>query len=138
MLVAAPGRVAWALAALLGWSAMLGTFAMTTAAAGGGSALPKTQTVSFSSSAPASEVVGATYLPKAVASSGLTPVTFVIDGASTPGACTQRGASGALLFHNVPGGKCIIDAVQAGNASYLPSFLLAIPSETISVARPKR
>ena len=42
------------------------------------------------------------------------PVTFTIDGASTAGACSIAGA--VVSFTGV--GTCIIDANQAGNASY--------------------
>jgi hypothetical protein len=139
-------RVVGRLAALLGGSCLiLGAFGMTAAAAGGGNGSQKTQSVSFTSSAPATEAVGATYMPRAMASSGLRPLSYVIDGSSTPGACTITGTAGPVLFHNIPGGMCIIDAYQAGDPtpanhggrSYLPSWLVAVPSQTILVAKAK-
>jgi hypothetical protein len=98
-----------------------------------------TQTVTFTSTAPTSPLPGSTYSPTATASSGLTPVTFVIDGSSTAGACTISGnaPNQVVLFHNVPGGSCVIDAVQFGSATVFPSYLPSgvTPSEmqTITV-----
>ena len=42
------------------------------------------------------------------------PVTFTIDGSGTPGACSISGA--VVSFTGI--GTCVIDANQAGNASY--------------------
>jgi hypothetical protein len=69
------------------------------------------QTVSFSSSAPGSAVVGgATYTPTATATSGLT-VTFT---SATTGVCTVSG--GTVTF--VGAGTCTINANQAGNTNW--------------------
>jgi hypothetical protein len=93
---------------------------------------PQPQTVTFTSTAPGTGVAGATYTPTATASSGLTPVTFLIDGSSTAGACTISGAAGSqvVLFHHVVG-TCVIDAVQYGNASFQPSYLSGVPTQSI-------
>ena len=85
------------------------------------------QTVAFSSPAPSSPTVGTTYTPTATASSGL-PVAFAVDAASTPGACTLGG--GAVSFTGT--GTCVIDALQAGNASYLAAPL---QSQAMTVTR---
>ena len=85
------------------------------------------QTVAFTSPAPSSPPVGTTYTPTATASSGL-PVAFAVDAASTPGACTLGG--GAVSFTGT--GTCVIDALQAGNASYLAAPL---QSQAMTVTR---
>ncbi len=74
------------------------------------------QSVSFTSTAPTSPAVGSTYTPTATASSGLT-VTFSIDATSTSGACSI--SSGVVTF--LAAGTCVIDAVQAGSATYAPA-----------------
>ena len=94
------------------------------------------QTISFTSSAPGSAVVGGpAYTVAASASSGLA-VVFTIASASA-GVCTISGATVSL----VGVGTCTINANQAGNASYeaalqvQQSFSIATPppaSQTIS------
>jgi hypothetical protein len=94
------------------------------------------QTISFTSTAPGSAVVGgATYTVAASASSGL-PVVFTIASGSA-GVCTISGAVVAM----VGPGTCTIDANQGGNASYEPapqvqqSFTVSTPppaAQTIS------
>jgi hypothetical protein len=69
------------------------------------------QTITFSSIAPAFAAVGDTYAPVATASSGL-PVIF----GTTSGACTYNAASGSVTMQQV--GTCAITANQAGDASY--------------------
>lgn len=72
------------------------------------------QAISFSSTAPANAVVaGPTYTAEASASSGLT-VTF---SSGSPSVCTSGGTDGAT-FTFVATGTCIVNADQAGNASY--------------------
>ncbi len=70
------------------------------------------QTISFTSIAPAATVGGATYTPTATASSGLT-VVFTIDASSTS-VCSISG--GVVSF--LTAGTCTINANQAGNATY--------------------
>ncbi len=72
------------------------------------------QTITISSSPPAPATVGASYTPVATATSGLA-VSLAIDPASTGGACTLSG--GVVTFTGV--GTCLLDASQAGDASYL-------------------
>lgn len=75
---------------------------------------PQTQqTISFTSTAPTNAAAGGIYTVTATASSGLT-VTFSIDAASTAGACTIAG--NVVTFTGA--GNCLIDANQAGNATY--------------------
>ncbi|MEI7745251.1 MAG: hypothetical protein WCK58_16065, partial [Chloroflexota bacterium] len=71
------------------------------------------QTISFTTSVPETPTVGGTYNVAATASSGLT-VTISIDASSDPGACSLAGATVSLLAT----GSCVIDANQAGNATY--------------------
>jgi Bacterial Ig domain len=71
------------------------------------------QTITFTSTAPASAVVGGpTYTVAATASSGL-PVSFTID-ASAASVCSISGSSVSFIGT----GTCVIDADQAGNANY--------------------
>ena len=72
----------------------------------------QTQKISFTSTAPAHPIVnGFPYTVTASASSGL-PVTLTLDGSST--GCTLSGASVSFTA----AGTCMIDANQAGNATY--------------------
>ncbi len=71
------------------------------------------QTIAFTSTAPAPTVGGPTYTPTATATSGLS-VAFSIDATSTAGACSI--ASGVVSFTGA--GTCLIDANQPGNANY--------------------
>ncbi|MDR2012207.1 MAG: S53 family peptidase, partial [Rhodanobacter sp.] len=75
---------------------------------------PTPQTITFTSTAPVNPVVGSTYTVTATGGTSGNPVTFTIDGASTAGACTLTGS--VVTFTG--GGTCIIDANQAGNATY--------------------
>jgi hypothetical protein len=71
------------------------------------------QTVAFTTPAPAdAAVAGAAYAVAAAATSGL-PVTLTIDAAAG-GACALAGAT--VTFQHA--GTCVIDADQAGNADY--------------------
>jgi hypothetical protein len=69
------------------------------------------QTITFTSTAPASPVAGQTYTPTATATSGL-PVTF-----SVSGGCTISG--GVVTF--TKSGGCTIYGNQAGNGTYAPA-----------------
>jgi hypothetical protein len=72
------------------------------------------QTITFTSTAPASaKVGGATYTATATATSGLT-VTFT---SATPAVCTSGGTNGAT-FTFVATGTCTINANQAGDANW--------------------
>ena len=53
-------------------------------------------------------------------------MTFKIDESRTAGACTI--SAGTVKFKNVPGGNCVIDANQAGNATYLTA-----PRQTLTI-----
>jgi streptogramin lyase len=95
--------------------------------------LPANQTVVFTSSAPASATVGGTpYTPVATATSGLT-VALTIDATSSS-ICSISG--GVVSFVGV--GTCVIDANQAGSATYNPapqvqqSFVVGKAAQTVS------
>ncbi len=79
----------------------------------GGGTTP--QTISFSSSAPVGATVGGTYTPVATATSGL-GVAVTVDAAASA-VCTISG--GVVTFTGA--GTCVIDANQAGNATYAPA-----------------
>lgn len=70
------------------------------------------QTITFLTTPPPSAVVGSTYPVAASATSGLS-VTLTIDRSSR-GSCTIAG--GVVSF--VARGTCVVDANQAGNATY--------------------
>ena len=73
------------------------------------------QTISFTSAAPVGAMVGGTYTPVATATSTL-PVALTID-ASASAVCTITGGVVSLTG----AGTCVIDANQAGNATYTPA-----------------
>jgi hypothetical protein len=73
------------------------------------------QSIAFTTTAPASPVVGGTYAVGASATSGL-PVAFSIDSASAS-VCSISGST--VTFNAV--GACIVNADQAGNAGYNPA-----------------
>ena len=76
---------------------------------------PTSQTVSFTTTAPASATLGGpTYTPAATASSTL-PVTISLDPTST--GCALN--SGVVSF--TAAGTCVIDANQTGNGDYQPA-----------------
>ena len=56
------------------------------------------------------------------------PVVFSVDPSSGAGVCTVSGTDGATLQYQEPG-RCVIDANQAGNASYA-----AAPAVTATIA----
>jgi hypothetical protein len=94
---------------------------------------PGSQTISFTSTAPAAAVVaGAAYTVAGTATSGL-PVAFTID-ASASSVCSISGSSVSFLG----AGTCVINANQAGNANYSPapqvqqSFTVGRGSQSIS------
>jgi hypothetical protein len=87
-----------------------------------------TQTITFTSTAPAATVGGATYTPAVRAGRSRNPVTFGISSAST-GGCSL-GARDAISF--TAAGTCVIDASQTGNATYSP----ARARQTVVVAPP--
>lgn len=87
-----------------------------------------TQSITFSSTPPASPVVGGTYTPVASATSGLT-VVFSIDPLSTAGACSIAG--GVVSF--LAPGSCIVDADQAGNTDYQAA---PTKQQTLTIGQP--
>ena len=91
------------------------------------------QTISFTSSAPASASVGGpTYTVTATATSGLT-VAFTIDASATS-VCSLSGSTVSFLT----AGTCVIDANQAGDANWnaaplaQQSFAVGKAAQTIS------
>ena len=91
------------------------------------------QTITFTSTAPsAAGVGGATYTPTATATSGLA-VTITVDSSSSS-ICSIN--SGVVSFQGV--GNCVLDANQAGNATWLAatqvqqSFAVGKGAQTIT------
>jgi hypothetical protein len=73
------------------------------------------QAITFTSTPPATPVVGDTYTVTATGGGSGNPVTFNIDGSSTSGCVVGPGG---LVTFDAPTGSCVIDADQAGNSSY--------------------
>jgi MBG domain (YGX type) len=72
------------------------------------------QAIIFTSSPPAAPVTAGTYPVSAIGGASGHPVTFSIDGSSSPGTCSVAGST--VAFTGV--GTCVIDANQSGNADY--------------------
>jgi hypothetical protein len=83
------------------------------------------QTITFTSSAPTAAIVGATYSPTATGGGSGNPVTFSIDSGSTS-VCSY--SAGVVTFTGA--GSCLVDADQAGNATYAAAVELP---QTIAV-----
>ena len=73
------------------------------------------QAITFTSTAPAATVGGASYAPAATGGGSGNPVTFSVDATSTAG-CS---IAGGVVSFAPPTGTCVIDADQAGNTNYL-------------------
>lgn len=76
-----------------------------------------TQTITFTSTPPTPAVFGGSYRPSASGGASGNPVVFSIDSSSGAGVCSLN--SGTVSFTGA--GVCVIDANQAGSASYLPA-----------------
>ncbi|HEX7914778.1 Ig-like domain-containing protein [Rudaea sp.] len=72
------------------------------------------QTITFTSTPPASPTVTGSYTVSATGGASGKPVVFSIDANSTAGACTIAG--NVVSFTGT--GTCIVDANQAGNTNY--------------------
>lgn len=72
------------------------------------------QAIAFSSSPPSPAVYGGSYTPAATGGESGNQVTFSIDSASTPGACTI--SNGTVSYTGT--GSCVIDASQAAGNGY--------------------
>lgn len=84
---------------------------------------PAPQTITVTSPTPPTHpVVGGTYVMSATGGASGNPVTFVLDGSSTPSACRLVGST--VTFTGV--GRCLIDASQAGSSSFSPATATAL------------
>ena len=91
------------------------------------------QAIRLTSAPPASPVYGGSYTVTATGGASGNSVVFSIDRSSSAGACSISGAK--VLFTSA--GSCVIDANQAGNASYAPApqvqqTLTIVYSKTVS------
>jgi hypothetical protein len=73
------------------------------------------QAITFTSTVPASPVVGGSYTPAATGGGSGNPVVFSVDSSSAAGACSI--SAGGVVSFDGPG-SCVIDANQAGNATF--------------------
>ena len=74
------------------------------------------QAISFTSSPPSPAVFGGSYTPTATGGGSGNPVMFKIDASSDPRVCVLDAAGTTVSFTGA--GTCVIDANQAGNATY--------------------
>ena len=87
------------------------------------------QTIVFSSTPPSPAAVGGIYVPTAIGGGSGNPVVFTIDPASGADVCSI--SSGTVSFTG--GGRCVIDANQAGNSDYDAA---AQQQQSVTVAQP--
>jgi Putative Ig domain len=73
------------------------------------------QSISFT--APAAGAVGGSATLTATGGASGNPVVFSVDPSSGSGVCSVSGTNGATVSY-LAGGNCVVDANQAGNASY--------------------
>lgn len=85
------------------------------------------QAITFSSVPPVIPLVGSSYAVTATGGASGNTVTFSIDTASTPGACSILGS----VVNILAAGTCTINADQAGNASYAAA---ARQQQTLTIA----
>jgi YVTN family beta-propeller protein len=78
------------------------------------------QAIKFTSKPPKTPTVGGHYTVKATGGKSGKPVKFSIDSSSTKRACTISGSK--VSFTGA--GRCVIDAKQAGNATYAAAPLV--------------
>ncbi len=76
---------------------------------------PTPQSITFT--APSSGTVGGTATLSATGGGSGNPVVFSVDSSSGAGVCAVSGTNGATLTYTAAG-SCVIDANQAGSASY--------------------
>ena len=88
--------------------------------------IPVPQAITFT--APALGLVGHSATLSATGGGSGNPVVFSVDPTSGSGVCAVSGVDGSTLTYEQPG-TCVIDADQAGNASYA-----AAPTITASIA----
>ena len=72
------------------------------------------QFIRFTTSAPPAAIIGQTYNVAATGGSSGNPIVYSIDAQSSPSSCSLNGTT--VSFVSV--GTCIVDADQAGTASY--------------------
>ena len=89
---------------------------------------PATQTITFTSTPPVSPTTGGTYTVSASGGASGNPVTFSIDASSATGACSIL----ASVVSFTGAGTCVVDANQAGNASYTDA---AVAQQTMTVGK---
>jgi outer membrane protein OmpA-like peptidoglycan-associated protein len=94
-----------------------------------------TQTIVFTSPSPSAPKVGDTFTPTATGGGSGNPVTFSLDASSS--GCTYNATTGLVTITSAQS-HCVIDANQAGNATYSAALeatmkLAAITSVPVSL-----
>ena len=95
----------------------------TTAAVDADTVIAAPQTITFAP--PALGIVGQSAALSASGGGSGNPVTFSVDPGSDPGACSASGPNGATLQYDAAG-SCVVDANQAGNASYAAASTVTV------------
>ena len=93
------------------------------------------QAISFS--APASGTVGTGATLSATGGASGNPVVFSIDATSGTGVCVVSGTDGTTVSYTTVG-SCVIDANQAGNASYLSAPMVTRAIVVVAAPAPSR
>jgi hypothetical protein len=108
---------------------------------------PGSQAIGFT--APAAGTVGGSAALTAAGGGSGNPVVFSVDASSGAGVCTVSGTNGTTVSY-AAAGSCVIDANQAGNASYsaapqvtqtitvnqAPTFVIGSPPLTAVAGQP--
>ena len=93
------------------------------------------QAISFS--APASGTVGTGATLSATGGASGNPVVFSIDATSGTGVCVVSGTDGTTVSYTTVG-SCVIDANQAGSASYLSAPMVTRAIVVVAAPAPSR
>ena len=98
---------------------------------------PTAQTVTFSTTAPSSPVVGQTYTPSATSTGGSGNPVAISVAAASAGVCAI--AAGVVTFNHP--GSCVVQADQAGNDDFLAGAaqqsIAVLKANTSTVTRPR-
>jgi outer membrane protein OmpA-like peptidoglycan-associated protein len=90
-----------------------------------------TQSIVFTSAMPAAPKVGETYTPVATGGGSGNPVVFSLN--TTSSGCTYNAVTGLVTFTSTTS-RCVIDANQAGNATYSAASQVSLKIPAIAAA----
>jgi outer membrane protein OmpA-like peptidoglycan-associated protein len=90
-----------------------------------------TQNIVFTSAMPAAPKVGETYTPVATGGGSGNPVVFSLN--TTSSGCTYNAVTGLVTFTSTTS-RCVIDANQAGNATYSAASQVSLKIPAMAAA----